>query len=601
MNIARTFFAASIAGTLFVISPALAQNPATPESKPAPPRLPDFRTLANTAVHSLRAAQNADGSYGDGVYTTGIVLYGFAKCVRQYRESDGPFITKAVEYIFKNKRADGGFYTENDPDKQRSSLAVALALEALDKNAYKDSARAAVAFVAKASSAAAPVMDANFSIEAYAANVTNDFFPRFPADIYDPSAFTTKDLDTKGKPADARTAAERLVLINMTVARTPAPKPQELPANPLPAYDPNAKVDTAEIIKKGALFLTKRQSADGTFGSPMMRDQMVGVTALAAKALWAHPKPAPAELLNSAKLATERVAGAARPDGSIHGGGLENYSTAAAVGALAASGDAKYADLIAKAKKYISGLQADEPEGYSSEHWAYGGWGYGNEERPDMSNTNFALDAMIAAGAKSDDPALQKALQFLQRCQNRSESNTLQITRDGVTAASGNDGGGVYYPGKSQAGSDKSADGKLDIPRSYGSMTYAILKGLVFAGLPKDDPRLASAMEWCKKNYTLDRVPGYEEMAKISPRAPFQGLFYYYLTMATALDALGVDVIETPDGKKHDWRTELAARLASMQKADGSWTNDNSPRWWEGDEVIATSYAVLTLEALAKK
>jgi squalene-hopene/tetraprenyl-beta-curcumene cyclase len=129
-------------------------------------------------------------------------------------------------------------------------------------------------------------------------------------------------------------------------------------------------------------------------------------------------------------------------------------------------------------------------------------------------------------------------------------------------------------------------------------MTYALIKGFVFAGLQKDDPRVAAAIDWCKKNYTLDYVPGYEEMAKVSPRAPYQGLYYYYLTMASSLSVLGVDTIETPDGRKHDWRREMAARLASMQKADGSWLNDNSPRWWEGDEVIATSYAVLTLKAL---
>jgi squalene-hopene/tetraprenyl-beta-curcumene cyclase len=111
---------------------------------------------------------------------------------------------------------------------------------------------------------------------------------------------------------------------------------------------------------------------------------------------------------------------------------------------------------------------------------------------------------------------------------------------------------------------------------------------------------LKAAYDWCRKNYTVDRVPGYEEMAKLLPRRPYQGLYYYYLTMATALSALGVDTIDTPDGKKHDWRAELAARLASMQKADGSWVNENSPRWYEGDELIATSYALLALHALRR-
>jgi squalene-hopene/tetraprenyl-beta-curcumene cyclase len=216
-----------------------------------------------------------------------------------------------------------------------------------------------------------------------------------------------------------------------------------------------------------------------------------------------------------------------------------------------------------------------------------------------MSNTQFALDALVASGAKPNDPALQKALVFLSRCQNRSESNPTEISRDGVLAVAGNDGGGIYYPGNSKAGNEKTADGK-EIARSYGSMSYALLKGFVFAGLAKDDPRLKAVYDWCRKNYTLERVPGYEEMAKVSPRVPYQGLYYYYMTMAKALSALGVDTLETPDGKKHDWRAELAARLASLQKPDGSWSNDNSPRWYEGDELIATDYAILTLKALRR-
>jgi squalene-hopene/tetraprenyl-beta-curcumene cyclase len=532
------------------------------------------------------------------VQSTAFALYGFARCVRQYRESDGPFVTKAVEFLVKNRAYDGSFAASQDTQqKVKSTLAAAIALDALDKRKYADAVRAAIDFAAKQSSKPAPEITPSFNLEDFAAQLDPEFFPRTASMPPETAELTVAGLDAT-KAADVRTAASRLVLINILTARTPAPKPQELPANPLPVYDANATVDVAVLLQKGVKFLASRQSADGSYGSPMTRDQMVGVTALAAKALWAHPSPLPPEIEKCARAATEKVASAARSDGSIHGGGLENYSTAIAIGALVASGDSKYNDLVAKARHYITILQADEPEGYTSEHWAYGGFGYGNEERPDMSNTNFALDALVAAGAKSTDPALHKALQFLQRCQNRSESNTTEIVRDGVTARAGNDGGGVYYPGKSQAGSTKSSDGKTETPRSYGSMTYALIKGFVFAGLQKDDPRVAAAIDWCKKNYTLDYVPGYEEMAKVSPRAPYQGLYYYYLTMASSLSVLGVDTIETPDGRKHDWRREMAARLASMQKADGSWLNDNSPRWWEGDEVIATSYAVLTLKAL---
>ena len=45
----------------------------------------------------------------------------------------------------------------------------------------------------------------------------------------------------------------------------------------------------------------------------------------------------------------------------------------------------------------------------------------------------------------------------------------------------------------------------------------------------------------------------------------------------------------------HDWRAELAAKLVSLQRADGSWANANN-RFWEADPVLCTSFALLVLE-----
>ena len=64
-------------------------------------------------------------------------------------------------------------------------------------------------------------------------------------------------------------------------------------------------------------------------------------------------------------------------------------------------------------------LQWDETEGIDESNPNYGGAGYGeNNNRPDLSNTSFLVDALHAAGSDENDPALKKALVFVSRCQN---------------------------------------------------------------------------------------------------------------------------------------------------------------------------------------
>ena len=68
--------------------------------------------------------------------------------------------------------------------------------------------------------------------------------------------------------------------------------------------------------------------------------------------------------------------------------------------------------------------------------------------------------------------------------------------------------------------------------------------------------------------------------------------------MARALDLYGAATIVDGQGQQHAWRKELSGRLIAMQsRTDGSWVNQNAPRWWEGNPVLATAYAMLALDA----
>ncbi len=72
--------------------------------------------------------------------------------------------------------------------------------------------------------------------------------------------------------------------------------------------------------------------------------------------------------------------------------------------------------------------------------------------------------------------------------------------------------------------------------------------------------------------------------------------------MARTLNVLGEEPFGLADGRKVRWREDLITRLVSLQRIDpktglGYWQNDVG-RWMENDPVLATAYALMTLEAL---
>ena len=274
--------------------------------------------------------------------------------------------------------------------------------------------------------------------------------------------------------------------------------------------------------------------------------------------------------------------GLQKKNGAIYQKELANYTTAIAIQALLATKNPKYMPAIMKARNYLVGSQLDEGEGYETVDSSYGAYGYGSSLRPDMSNTQISADALKAAemaGIKKDSDVWKRMVIFASRCQNRSESNDRKDWP-------GNDGGVVYSPGQGKGKPYYKPDGTKGI-RSYGSMTYAFLKCMIYADVKKDDERVKSAYKWIQKNYTLDENPGLGK----------QGLYYYYHTMAKALKAYGEPILVDDKGVKHDWRAELTEKILELQKEDGSWVNAND-RWWEQNPVLVTAYGCLILEEL---
>lgn len=351
-------------------------------------------------------------------------------------------------------------------------------------------------------------------------------------------------------------------------AAVPSPSAQRAPA---PA------TSDAELYHRTAqramAFLEKTQAPDGSFAAYAGP----GVTAIVTTAMLRNGRsPSDPVVARSLKYLESFV----QADGGLYQPGTlyRNYETCILLMCFAAAnGDGRYRTVLERAERFVKQLQWDEGEGHDPSSFSYGGAGYGTHQRPDLSNTQFLIEALVAVGNGPEDEALQKALVFVSRCQN------LESEHNATPFAVKNPDGGFYYTcaagGQSQAG--ETPTGGL---RSYGSMTYAGLKSMIYAGVGPDDRRVKAAFAWIRKHYDLQSNPGLGSA----------GLYYYYHTFAKALDAMKLDVLTDEQGAGHHWRSELLHELAQRQQPDGCWINDN-PRWLEGDPALVTGYALLAL------
>lgn len=355
---------------------------------------------------------------------------------------------------------------------------------------------------------------------------------------------------------------------------------------PIAAQNSTSKVDLStakEIdhsIKEGLKWLYDQQEDDGSW------QHYPAISALVLSSyLRAHPSVSIDEPI--IKNGFDFLMNCVQPDGSIYLNDMPNYNTAICLVAFKDANVPAFDKIIQNAENYLMDLQIDESIEFNPDSLYYGGVGYGGDERPDLSNLQWAIEAMAVDEMKETDPELKlsdeeikhlqnkklfydKALIFLARCQNLESVNPEPYAQ--------NDGGFMYEPGASKAGGTN----------SYGSMTYAGLKSMIYANVNKEDERVQNAYGWIVSNYAIETTPRMEN----------QGLYYYYQTMAKSLSAFGEETIKTPDGLVHNWRQELANQLMKVQTPEGYWINDNG-RWWENNPVLVTAYAILALEEIA--
>lgn len=376
------------------------------------------------------------------------------------------------------------------------------------------------------------------------------------------------------------------------------------------AIDPEHVARAEEMSSKAIAWLRTQQDQEkGGWSIPPEGPVFPAMTGLVLNGMLMEPG------INAADPDVARglafILSYAQEDGGIYDDVLANYNTAICLSALARAKTEAAERVIPGAQAFLRGLQYGEsadvttPAGtetkvVTKDHPFYGGVGYGSHGRPDNSNLNLMLQALHDSGVPGDDIAFQRALVFLARTQ------MLDSVNDMPYADMSNQGGFVYATspnaesvdrlvGQSQAGMiDEALDNGRQISRlrAYGSMTYAGFKSYLYADLTRDDPRVVAAYEWLKQNYTLEENPGIGT----------DGMYYYFVTFARAMDAWNESTIEVTirgsgDARTEtrDWANDLIDRLATLQNDDGSFRSVDD-RWMENNQVLITSYALLALQ-----
>jgi squalene-hopene/tetraprenyl-beta-curcumene cyclase len=333
-----------------------------------------------------------------------------------------------------------------------------------------------------------------------------------------------------------------------------AARPPHLEADELRALD--------EALRRGRAYLLAGQTDDGALG-PRERPDVCGV-ATTALALWALSRT---EDLATDSAPSDRAAryllAHVQPDGGVYDPrrALHVYTSGVAARALQARcADAPSEELErAWRNAEVFAHRRGVPESVLDED--------GEARLPTGQAPERAAE--LLHGDAELGEAEERALRFLEQLSGASaEVGPLRTRAHGWRLPPG-----------------------VDAPFSYEDVLP-----IVYRSLRPEDDLARRALAAIRKHYTLERNPDLtRRYGDGGFREEHQGIYYYYLLLARTLAAFGDPSLHLESGEEHDWVRELARRLLVLQRPDGAWSNA-SDRWWEGEPVLVTSYAMLALD-----
>lgn len=382
-----------------------------------------------------------------------------------------------------------------------------------------------------------------------------------------------------------------------------AMSPLPVNAETVKSYGSNAELsrslrnEAQAAIDRGKKWLVEQQQEDGHWSNPEF-------PALTALPLWALSIGE--DKNETIEKAVDFILSCRHDNGAIYrepteerkGGGLSNYNTAVCMVALNAVGDPDLVPVIQKAREFIAQTQHFGDDIY------HGGMGYDastGRDYADLSNSYLAFEAMrltenVEDLRKSDEEMVdldwEAARKFIERCHNDPRFND----RPWANPNGSEQGGFAYHPDQTRAGTETNKEGVVYF-RSMPGMSYAGLLSYIYADVDRDDPRVTATVNWAANHWSLDTAS--RDPEKTGTDREEEGLFYMYNVMAKGLAAYDQDVFNPDSGSKFNWRVELIEKLIGLQQIEsdgtGYWVNDVS-RYWEGDKVLTTSYALIALQ-----
>ncbi len=332
-------------------------------------------------------------------------------------------------------------------------------------------------------------------------------------------------------------------------------------------------------MPRGIAWLLSQQASDGAWRSKTYGQLRGGAgnTALAVYALSvAWPELSPAQQSQVKRginflVAHQDSAGFVR---GVDAAEYPTYGTALTAIAIERTGLDDWKAPRARMLSYLRGAQSLTAHEPVTSPRDIGGWGLtgGDPEDPssfalaNVSTTRLALTALRGETPTADLP---RSIEFLGQLQDR--------RRDSA------DYGGFHFvtvPDDSLNKAGFSAKGGGDLhARAYASATADGLLALRAAGVTADDERVKSAAAWLEKS----RKTG-------AANVPAGLKYYRSAALALVLAAAGV-LDPGAEGER------ISRELASLQRLDGSWVNDDTAMR-EDDPLVATAFAIEALATL---